>query len=202
MTSGVMIRPMGKGAVLLLLLGFLAGFLAVYLLVRDRDLGPLVIRDSAAMVGGPDAASMASELDMIRELQLELQNDPRNLTLLSDLANLHLNIQDFPAAIDYFDRALEVAPGNLDLSTDLSTAYYYSGRVDEAFGLLREILGSDPEHPQALFNMGFLLLEERGDEAGAVELWERLLSTNPDHPRADLVRGELDRLRSRVPTGP
>jgi tetratricopeptide (TPR) repeat protein len=115
MTSDVMIRRMNKGTVPFLLLGLLAGFLGMYLLVRGRDLGPLVVRDAGAVPGGTDDAAMVSDLQMIQELQLELQTDPRNVGILSNLANLNLNIQNFSAAIDYFDRALEIAPGNLDL---------------------------------------------------------------------------------------
>ena len=44
---------MNRDSVLLLMVGFLLGFLMTYWWVRDRDLGPIIIRDSAALARQP-----------------------------------------------------------------------------------------------------------------------------------------------------
>lgn len=60
-------------------------------------------------------------------------------------------------------------------------------------------LGVDPNHAEALFFSGALLLEQaRGDEKMLEEgqaYWKRLLEIAPDHSRAELVRRTLPRVR-------
>lgn len=180
-----------------ILFGSMMGFLATYLLVRDRDMGPLVIRGVAdgTMTIAPDVG-FEEERAMIAELQSRLEQDPQDLLLLSDLANLHFTVQDFPAAITYYRRSLEIVPDNVNLRTDLGTALYYSARLTEALAEFERVLELEPGHPQMLFNMGVVLLETRNDTEGAIALWQRLIDLNPGYAQNPMVQGEIDRLRS------
>lgn len=180
-----------------ILFGSMMGFLATYLLVRDRDMGPLVIRGVAdgAMTIAPDT-SFEEERAMIADLQGRLEQNPQDLLLLSDLANLHFTVQDFPAAITYYRRSLDIVPDDVNLRTDLGTALYYSARLTEALAEFERVLESEPGHPQTLFNMGVVLLETQNDTEGAIALWQRLIDLNPGYAQNPMVQGEIDRLRS------
>ena len=173
--------------------GTLIGFIATYLLVRDRDPGPLIVpgvADSAPAPGGSEA-----QRDMIAELELRLAQNPIDFLLLSDLGNLHFEIQDFPGAIGYYERAVAIAPDDANIRTDMGTALYYSDRPAEALVEFERSLELQPGHPQTLFNMGVVLLESRNDTEGAIELWERLIEMNPGYPQNPMVRQEIDQLR-------
>ncbi len=173
--------------------GILIGFIATYLLVRDRDPGPLIVpgvADSAPPAGGTEA-----QRDMIAELELRLAQNPNDFLLLSDLGNLHFEIQDFPGAIGYYERALAIAPDDANIRTDLGTALYYSDSPAEALAEFERSLELEPGHPQTLFNMGVVLLESRNDTEGAIELWERLIEMNPGYPQNPMVQQEIDQLR-------
>ena len=188
-----MIHLMTK-SVPMLLAGFLAGFLVIYLAVRDRDIGPITIRDPAALA--PARTVTAGERDMLAQLESRLTGTPADLDILTDLANLNWDIENYAQAVIWYGRALELAPDDPDLHTDLATALFYENRVEDAVAEFQEALAISPNHPQALINLGIVLLEARMDREGALELWEQFLATNPAHPRAEVIRQEVENLRS------
>ena len=187
-----MIGTMNKDSYLLLVVGFLLGFLMTYLWVRDRDLGPIVVRGIPAAVtqGGPPGNAT-----LIAQLEEEIENDPGNFQSLVELGNLNFDAENFSGAADYYAKALDVQPEDANVRTDLGTALYYSNRVDAAVAEFEKSLAIDPDHPQTLFNMGVVLLEERNDREGAIQLWEHLVDVNPGYSQIGMVREEIARLK-------
>ena len=53
-----------------------------------------------------------------------------------------------------FDRATEIAPGNLNAYNNLANALIDRGRTDEAVSIFRQMLQADPNNWQALYNLG------------------------------------------------
>ena len=184
-----MIRWMSKSSVPLLLAGFLAGFLVMYLAVSNRDPGPTVIRDPSILA--PARVATDTEQELLVELEARLTGTPADLAILTDLANLNWDVENYAEAAAWYRRALEITPGNPDLYTDLGTALFYENRVDEAVAAFEAALELNPNHPQALINLGIVRLEGLGDRAGAIQLWERFVDQNPEHPRAGVIREEL-----------
>ena len=191
-----MIDAMNKDSYLLLVVGFLLGFLVTYLWVRDRDLGPIVIRGVPAAVTGTGPSGNAG---LIAQLEEDVENDPGNFQSLVELRNLNFDSENFSGAADYYAKALRVRPQNANVRTDLGTALYYSNRVDAAVAEFERSLAIDPDHPQTLFNMGVILLEERNGRQGAIQLWEHLVEANPGYPQIGMVREEIARLKEREP---
>ncbi len=189
-----MIRRMKKDSLLLLLVGILLGFAVTYGLVRDRDLGPIVVREPATSRAALEA-ELEEELGQAQELEARLENDPDNFQILVDLANLHFDMQSLDGAIDYYIRALEIRPHDADVRTDMGTALYYAKQPDAALTEFERSLDIQPSHPQTLFNMGVVLLEERGEIEGAIEVWERLIDLNPGYSMNAMVQQEIDKLR-------
>jgi cytochrome c-type biogenesis protein CcmH/NrfG len=189
---------MVKFSVPLVLAGFLAGFLVMYLAVRDRDLGPIVIRDPSLLQPARPVATQAQR-DLLAQLEARLTGAPSDLAILTDLANLNWDIEEFGQAAMWYRRALEIDPLDADLRTDLGTALFYENQVEESLGEFEMALEISPNHPQALINMGIVLIDARGDREGAIALWEQFLQTSPDHPRAEMIRQELANLRAGGP---
>lgn len=192
------IRLMSKSSVPLLLAGFLAGFIGMYLGVRDRDPGPVVIRDPALLAQAAGAASptpaQQAQREMASQLEARLTGAPSDLPILRDLANLTWDLGDFGQAAVWYRQAVALAPGDPDLRTDLATVLFLGGSPAEAIGEFEEALRIDPVHPQALINYGIVLVEARQDPAAARELWERFLEAHPTHPSASMVRQEIANL--------
>ncbi len=187
---------MNRDSYLLLTVGLLMGFIATYLVVRDRDLGPIVIRDAPVTAPRLSAEGLQDDLQTIQRLEARLIETPDDVQLMVDLANLYFEIESFQGAIAYYDRALELRPDDPNLRTDMATALYYSNQVEKAIVEFEASLAIAPNHPQTLFNMGIVLLEEQNDREGAIELWEQLIQMNPFYPQRDIVQSEIDRLRN------
>lgn len=97
-------------------------------------------------------------------------------------------------AIEAYGRALELAPDNHDVRTDLATAYLATNNPMEGVRQIRQVLDSDPDHLQANFNYG-VMLSMIGREDQSIVQFERVLTlaeTGSDSYRqAELALREL-----------
>ena len=105
-----------------------------------------------------------------------------------DAGNRFYDAQRYEDAIPYYQRALTFNPSAVNVSTDLGTALWYTGRTDAALAQYDRSLAIDRDHAQTLFNLGIVRAEGKHDYAGAIETWETLLKTTPNYPAADKVR--------------
>ena len=87
--------------------------------------------------------------------------------LMSDLGRIEERAGDYEAAIESYRAAMELDPGG-NLHRQVGRVLRKAGRLDEAESELREALRRVPAHPRTHLEMA-LLLEVRGDTAGAVE---------------------------------
>lgn len=60
-------------------------------------------------------------------------------------------------AVQAYQRALELDPGNLDVRTDMATAYLNSSSPMLGVQEIKAVLEEDPNHLQARFNYGIML---------------------------------------------
>lgn len=171
-------------------------------------LGVLVgwlVRGSQAPAGGAVAAastSMASTVpnsqpsaDQLRQMAdaqagpliEKLKSDPKNPDLLIGVGNSYYDAQQYPAAIDYYQRALKIEPGNTSARTDMATAYWYMGNADTAIAEFQNSLSYDPNKADTLFNLGVVQWQGKMDIDKAVATWQKLLDTNPNYPGKDKV---------------
>jgi cytochrome c-type biogenesis protein CcmH/NrfG len=116
-----------------------------------------------------------------------VNKNPDDYDSLVKLGNLFYDGQQYPSAVQYYERAVVIHPENVDVRTDLGTAYWYSGNADKAIASLETALKYSPGHPQTLFNLGWVRWQGKGDPKGAVEAWQRLLKANPDYPQREQV---------------
>ena len=122
------------------------------------------------------------------QLLLEkLQRDPNNKELLTQIANTYERAHPFKQAAAYFARALLQDPANVGLRTERASCLDYDGDVDGALGQLWFSLKSDPKDVNSLFNQGVILWKGKNDATGAIAAWKKLLATNPNLPRRQIV---------------
>jgi serine/threonine protein kinase/Tfp pilus assembly protein PilF len=65
--------------------------------------------------------------------------DLRNVELLSDAAWTYVMLQQFPAALKLYDRALDITPNDPDIMASKASIYQAQGNLREAGSLLSEI---------------------------------------------------------------
>lgn len=127
----------------------------------------------------------------------QLKANPNDPALLSKVGNTYYDNQEYPKAIEYYEKALRVKPDDADVRTDMGTAIWYTGDADRALKEYERSLGYQPNHANTLFNMGIVKWHGKKDPRGALESWNKLLTTNPNYPD----RQKVLQLMQQVQTG-
>lgn len=120
-------------------------------------------------------------------LLARLQSEPNNAEVLIRLGNLYYDAQQYPTAVGYYGRALNLRPSDADVRTDMGTAYWYMGDADKAIAEFNQSLADHPNNPNTLFNLGLVRLQGKKDSRGAIADWKQLLATTPDYADRDKV---------------
>ena len=179
--------------------GMLFGIIVGYMLgVSQKEAGSFPVAATAAA-----APAAAAPVAVVNEQELQgwrnvLATDPKNLKANTELGNKLYDAGRYSEAIPYYQAAFEVDSKNVNVSTDLATAMYYAGRVQDALAQFDRSLKIDPKHGQTLFNIGIVKRDGSSDPRGAIEVWERLLASNPDYPDAGKVRTLIAELKSKT----
>ena len=122
----------------------------------------------------------------------KLKTDPNNSALLNQVGTIYKVTHQFKPAAEYFQKAVDADPKNVGARTDLASCLYYQGDVDGALNQLTEALRYNPKEANALFNLGMIRWQGKGDAVGAVKVWQQLLKSNPQ--LADDRKTEVQRL--------
>jgi len=104
---------------------------------------------------------------------------PNDVTILADLGYAHVMNGDMELAEQFLRRSLNMNPKDERTINNLALAVGYSGRIDEAYGLYRQI-GDDAE---AHANVGYIL-SQRGETQAALKRYSRSLDLDPTNRRA------------------
>lgn len=127
--------------------------------------------------------------------------NPNDYDSLIKLGNVYYDGQQFPSAIQYYERALAIHPENPDVRTDTGTAYWYTGNADKAIEAMLLSLKYRPNHPQTLFNLGWVRWQGKADPKGAIAAWQQLLKTNPDYPQKQQVQQYIAKAKEHAARG-
>ena len=130
-----------------------------------------------------------------------LKTDPADLEAIVKLGNIYFDGQQFPEAIKYYGRALELKPEDPDVTTDMGTAYWYTGDADHAITEFQKSLKIRPAHAGTLFNLGVVRWQGKSDPKGAVQAWEELLKRNPDYPQKQQVLDYIEKAKQHATRG-
>jgi len=136
----------------------------------------------------PTPAEMQKMADTQAAPLLEkLKADASNAGLLANIGNIYYDTQQYPTAIDYYQRALKVDPANAGIRTDMATAYWYTGNADTAIAEFQKSLTYEPNKANTLFNLGIVEWQGKMDIDKATATWQKLLDTNPNYEGKDKV---------------
>lgn len=186
-------------AIVCLLLG-LAGGWFIRRIQAPGDNAQVAISAQAAMPNqatAPQATVPAppplQQLQQAAETQAavlltQLKSDPNNATLLQNVGDIYYDSQQYPSAIEYYQRALNVQPSNTSVRTDMATAIWYTGNADGAITEFKKSLTFEPTKANTLFNLGIVLWQGKHDGPGATAAWQKLLATNPSYENKEKVQ--------------
>lgn len=108
-------------------------------------------------------------------------SEAARLTILVGMS--HYGAREYGAAIPYLKEAAAADQKNLPLRLSLAHCYLWTKQFDAALGVYREILDIDPDSAEADMIAGEAL-DEKGDNAGAVQQFRAAVAANPKEPDA------------------
>jgi cytochrome c-type biogenesis protein CcmH/NrfG len=117
----------------------------------------------------------------------QLKSDSNNVELLTKIGNIYYDTQQYPTAIEYYRRSLNLQPANSAVRTDFATAIWYTGDADTAIAEFNKALSYDPTKSNTLFNLGVVKWQGKMDVNGALAAWQKLLDTNPNYENKQKV---------------
>jgi len=179
-------------AIATMMFGTIAGYIIAVQAGRAQPAAP----PATATAQAPQAPMVdESELRAYREI---LARDPKNAQAAVKAGNLAYDAQRYVEAIAFYQQAFTLLPTDINISTDLGTALWYSGKADDALAQYEKSLAIDATHAQTLFNVGIVRADGKRDYAGAANAWETLLKANPNYPEAAKVRALLSDTYAKV----
>jgi len=185
--------------------GLAFGFLLGFGLFRAIDTRPGHVAESGAAAEipspmGPAAATqtagggapMMAEINALKE---RVQKDPKDVQAWSRLANIYQDASMFEPAIQFYQRAVDLAPTNANLLTDLGICYQAVKQFDKALEFLERAQKADPANWQSLYNIVVVAGLEMGRFDRADAALARLQEIHPDAPNLAQLREALNKAR-------
>lgn len=130
-------------------------------------------------------------------LRSTAEQNPNDADTRVQLANLYLDSERFDDAVRWYQDALKIDPKNVNASTDLGIAFYYTNQADRALAQFERSLEIDPRHAKTLLNMGIVRAFAKEDVEGAVAAWERAFEVAPaNSPESTTAKRLLDGIRA------
>jgi len=161
------------------------------------EVDPNIPTETSAPAGAPAGEPAAPPVDMarVKELTDKIKQNPKDFDSIVELGNINFDQKNYDDAINMYKKALAIRPDALMVRTDMGTAMFYLNRYDDAIATFQEVLKTDPNNAQALFNLGVAMLHGKNDPKRALEYWQKLVETNPNHPQAEFVKQQIQKLK-------
>jgi len=115
-------------------------------------------------------------------------NDPKNLQAWTMLANEYYDTDQAQKAINAYNKALEITPGNPNLLTDQGVMFKRTGQFDKALANFEKAQKIDPKHLQSLYNIGIVYSEDLKQPDKALKAWNHYLELDSTSPAAQQVK--------------
>ena len=183
--------------------GVLLGLLVGWILGAQQGSGPGTIIAPTPQVATAPAAQQPAPpaLDERRAAQLKTQaeREPRNAEPRVQLGDLYFDSERFDEATRWYLAALEITPNDVNVSTDLGIAYYYTNQPDRALEQFDRSLAIDPKHSKTLLNVGVVRAWGKQDLDGAAKAWQRVIEVAPNTEEAARAKQGLEGIRAAHP---
>jgi lipopolysaccharide biosynthesis regulator YciM len=191
------------------LFGFLVGYIIAYAVHEPRvvqQAAPVPAAGnlgmSSGMPGGaaPPAGTsphaggdeqMTGIFEELNALKAAIETDPRNTRALLRLADLYHQAAKYDQAIDFYRRALDVRPEDVEARNHMGVCLREIGKSDEALAQFRTALSYDPRHWPTWLNLGVVALLDKRDLEEARKAFAKVEELNPTFADLPMLKEEL-----------
>jgi len=175
-----------------LLLGFALGYFAFGKFASPTATAVPPTPSTPAAYSGVHPALTVDQMKQMADVQASAlieksKAEPKNTSLLTQIAAIYQGAHQFQKAADYYQQALNIDEKNANARTQMASCLFYSNQVDEALHQLQLALKSDPKNVNALFNLGMIQYKGKNNPKRAIAAWQQLLKNNPDLDRKPIV---------------
>ncbi len=139
---------------------------------------------------------------LVESLLDQTKTNPNDVEAWVKLGHAYFDSDNPVEAIGAYTKALAINPGNTSVMTDMGVMYRRSGQSKKAVEIFDNVLKFDPNHEQARFNKGVVLLNDFNDKEGAIKQWKILLMNNPDAtvPSGEPLKSIIDQIQNGLPS--
>jgi Flp pilus assembly protein TadD len=106
------------------------------------------------------------------------------------IGEAHYRLQQLPAALPYFEKAVKLRQYNLDFQEKYGVSLARLGQLDKAREIFNFVLGEDRKRPLTLGNLGYMSAAA-GDFEKAMYYYDKALALDPDHETSLLNKAAL-----------
>lgn len=144
----------------------------------------------------PEKHSMVDSVDntdAISELERKIQIETQNATAINDLGVLHYQNGNKEKALQCYERAVGLDPGQIIFMKNLADFYLMEqGRIEDAMRIYVKVLENAPEDMDSLIATG-LVCTKLKNFADARSFYQRALEIDPWNANAKQALDQLDR---------
>jgi cytochrome c-type biogenesis protein CcmH/NrfG len=199
-----MIRTMKAESIVIGVAGTVFGLIVGWIIgTQQAPARPVAQAATPAAVQAPASAPPAAAFDEAQATALRTiaEKDPANIQSRVQLGNMYFDAERYQDAIQWYEAALKLNPGDVSVSTDLGVCFYYTNQPDRAIRQMEESLRLDPRHTKTLLNLGIVKAFGKQDLAGAAAVWEEVIKIAPDSPEGQAAKRSLANLQAAHPGG-
>ena len=122
--------------------------------------------------------------DLAENVLLPEADKGKEVTPIVMLAELYRKKNDNEKAVQYYRKALELVPKNINLLMKLAGFYLENGEYSEAIATYENVLQQKTDFIPAMNNLAYLYTEKGGNLERALELASMVVRKMPDNPDA------------------
>src|SRR5437660_1311091 len=152
----------------------------------NRTLG-LVVFVVGSILPGRAQLSKSTPVS-VSQIQDEIKQHADNPKLYVELGLAYWDRNDYPHALEAFQRAVKIGPASAEAHNWLGVANLEKGDLPGAVAEFRKAISLDPKYARACTNLGSALAKN-GDMAEAVAVFKKALALEPDNLVAHMNLG-------------
>jgi protein O-mannosyl-transferase len=122
---------------------------------------------------------------------------PDNAIAENHLGAMYATQGRLDAAIQHYQKALEIEPNNFDVYNNLANVLVIQRKIPEAIAHYKKALEIRPDYTEAQYNLG-VVLASQGRVSEALEHYQKAIQLNPDWAEAHYNLGVVFGLRGQL----
>lgn len=115
----------------------------------------------------------------IEHLEESIIDEPNNTKILSQLAGVYYEVEDYSKSIDAYLKLTTLVDNKSEIFQDLGVVYRTDGQFEKAIESFEKAIALDSGNLRALFNIGVVQYHDLDDQAGAQATWGKVAKLNP-----------------------